>query len=50
MKELNRHELHCLQKIADAPSDLLPPCAVDTLQHLESLGLIERAAVRWAPV
>jgi DNA-binding HxlR family transcriptional regulator len=42
MQELAKSELECLKKIAQDPAAATPHCSLQTLQRLESLGLVER--------
>ncbi len=47
MKEPDKHEMDCLERIAQDRSGVIPPCAGNTLLHLESLGLIEKSPRIW---
>jgi DNA-binding PadR family transcriptional regulator len=49
MKAPDDHEMDCLEKIAQDQSGAIPPCAGNTLLHLESLGLIEKSPRIWLP-
>jgi hypothetical protein len=47
MKEPERHEIECLEMIAQEQSGAIPPCDGKTILHLESLGLIEKSPRIW---
>lgn len=42
MITLKQHEMDCLKRIAAQPTGALIPCSYTILQHLLTLGLIEK--------